>query len=77
MYYGWEEEKKVKNNVPVICMTHEITGQERLKWSNKACGHKGGEEEGRKKVERPRLINQCNVLRRVPPHEVSQPIRLK
>lgn len=46
MYYGWEGE--IKNNVPVICMTHEITGQERLKWSKKACGHKSGEEEGRK-----------------------------
>lgn len=31
-----------KQNVPVIYMTREITAQERLKWSNKARGHKWG-----------------------------------
>lgn len=47
MYYGWGEEKK-KNTVPVIYMIHEITGKARLKWSNKACGHKYRERERKK-----------------------------
>lgn len=75
---GKQKKKKTMCQSFCICMTHEITGQERLKWSNKAfVDTKVEKKKEEKKIQRPRLINQCNVLRRVPPHEVSQPIRLK
>lgn len=51
-YVLWMEGEQNKQNVPVIHMTREITVQERLKWSNKAGGHKRGGGELKKKKQK-------------------------
>lgn len=66
MYYGWGKINRMRR--PFIRHTCEITGQERLKWSNKARGDSGRRRKKKTKKVRAGRINAPHFSQCLPLH---------